>query len=153
MVSYSVFQMNLCCHVLSLHPKAEKSLNPSSVPKRKRGNENTERVPKRLKTSLITEGAVGKGQCHISPAQGVQENPVLTVKRQPKSNKLSRSHRLRQQNENPADLANNRELYSGSITHTESDNPSLRPSDSLQRGKLVMCCLVYNTHSMLYALF
>ncbi|XP_035856076.1 ATPase family AAA domain-containing protein 5b isoform X2 [Sander lucioperca] len=101
--------------------------------KRKRGNESSERVPKRLRSSLAAEGAVGMGHCLVS-AQGVQESPVLTVKTQGRSNKLSRTHRLRQQSGSPAGLATPCEpVYSGLINHTESYSQSLKTSDIHQR--------------------
>ncbi|XP_039663011.1 ATPase family AAA domain-containing protein 5b isoform X2 [Perca fluviatilis] len=98
--------------------------------KRKWGNESSERVPKRLRSSLAAEGAVGMGHCLLS-AQGVQESPVKT---QGRSNKLSRTHRLRQQSGSPAGLANRCEpVDSGLINHTESYSQSLKTSNIHQR--------------------
>ncbi|XP_074486562.1 ATPase family AAA domain-containing protein 5b isoform X2 [Sebastes fasciatus] len=102
--------------------------------KRKRGNESSEKVPKRLRSNPLTaEGAVGMDHCHVSSAQDVQESPVLMVKKQRKANKLSRTHRLRQQSGSPAGLVvNHCELHSGLINQTESHSQSLKTSDVLQ---------------------
>lgn len=95
-------------------------------------------MPKRLRSSLAAEGAGGMGHCHMA-AQGVQESTVLMGKKQSRSNKLSRTHRLRQQSGSPAGLENNCEPHSGLINHPESYSQSLKTSDILQRGKLVTC--------------
>ncbi|XP_038569668.1 ATPase family AAA domain-containing protein 5b isoform X2 [Micropterus salmoides] len=105
----------------------QRSLQNHIKEKRKRGNESTERVPKRPKCGLV-----GMGYCHMS-VQVVQESTVLTAKEQPRRNKLSRTHRLRQQSGSPAGLVNNCEPGSGLINCTESYFQSLKPSDILQR--------------------
>ncbi|XP_044044944.1 ATPase family AAA domain-containing protein 5b isoform X2 [Siniperca chuatsi] len=110
----------------------ENSLQNHLKEKRKRGNESPERVPKRLRSSLTAEGAVGMGHSHMS-VQHVQESTSQTVKKQPRSNKLSRTHRLRQQSGSPAGLVNNCEPYSGLMNHTESYCQLLKTSDILQR--------------------
>ncbi|GAA6232351.1 ATPase family AAA domain-containing protein 5-like [Lates japonicus] len=69
-----------------------RSLQNHLQEKRKRGDESSERVSKRPRWSLTA----GMDQCHLS-AQGVQENAVLPVKKQPRSSKLSRTHRLKRQ--------------------------------------------------------
>ncbi|XP_034754315.1 ATPase family AAA domain-containing protein 5b isoform X2 [Etheostoma cragini] len=115
-------------HLSSLHNHLKE--------KRKRGNESSERVPKRVRSSVAAEGAVSMSNYLVS-AQGVQESPVLselTAKKQGRSNKLSRTHRLRQQSGSPAGLAKPCEpLYSGLINHTESHSQSLKTSDIHQR--------------------
>ncbi|XP_032389610.1 ATPase family AAA domain-containing protein 5b isoform X2 [Etheostoma spectabile] len=112
-------------HLSSLHNHLKE--------KRKRGNESSERVPKRLRSSLAAEGVVSISNYLVS-AQGVQESPVLTAKKQGSSNKLSRTHRLRQQSGSPAGLAKPCEpLYSGLRNHTESYSQSLKTSDIHQR--------------------
>uniref|UniRef100_UPI0037E72ED4 ATPase family AAA domain-containing protein 5b n=1 Tax=Semicossyphus pulcher TaxID=241346 RepID=UPI0037E72ED4 len=120
---------------LSLCSKAENSpglTSPQShvKEKRKRGNESSERVPKRLRSSLTAEGAAGMGHFHI-PAKDVLEREVMTVKKQPRRNKLSRTHRLR--SGRPAGLENNCEPSSGLISHAESDSQSLKICDISQR--------------------
>ncbi|XP_041789264.1 ATPase family AAA domain-containing protein 5b isoform X2 [Chelmon rostratus] len=108
--------------------------------KRKRGNESSDRVPKRLRSSIITDSANGMGHCHES-AQGVQESTVLMAGKQPRSNKLSRTHRLRHQSGSPAGLVNSCDLYSGLIHHTESCSQPVKtsaipPRDSRFEGVL-----------------
>lgn len=114
---------------LSLLSKAENSLKNHSKEKRKQRNESSERVPKRLRSGLITECAVGMGHRHIS-AQDDQES---AVPKQPRSNRLSRTRRLKQQS------GNNCEPFSELIHDTEYYSQSLKTSDNLQRGKLVIC--------------
>ncbi|XP_033481293.1 ATPase family AAA domain-containing protein 5b isoform X1 [Epinephelus lanceolatus] len=100
--------------------------------KRKWDSESFERMPKRLRSSLSADGTVGMGHCLMS-AQGAQEDTVLTVKKQFRSNKLSRTYRLRQLCESPAGPVNNCDLNSGLINHTESQNKSTTTSDIIQR--------------------
>lgn len=120
---------------LSLLSKADNLSSPQNhfKEKRKRGNESSERLHKRLRSCPTAEGAVDMGHCNVS-AQGAQESPVLMVKTQSRNNKLSRSYRLRQQSVSPACPVNSCE--SGLINHTESHSQSLKSSDVLQRGKV-----------------
>ncbi|XP_070827795.1 ATPase family AAA domain-containing protein 5b isoform X2 [Chaetodon trifascialis] len=97
--------------------------------KRKRVNEGSDRVPKRLRSSVITDGANAMGHCHMS-VQGVQESAVLAAGKQPGGNKLSRTHRLRQQSGNPAGPVSSCELDSGVTDHTLSHSQSVETSDS-----------------------
>ncbi|XP_041641333.1 ATPase family AAA domain-containing protein 5b isoform X2 [Cheilinus undulatus] len=90
--------------------------------KRKHRNESSERVLKRLKS----EGT--RGHCHI-PAQDVQESPVLMAKKQPRGNRLSRTHRLRQQTGSPSGLVTHHDSNLGLINHTESNRQSLKIPD------------------------
>ncbi|XP_068583050.1 ATPase family AAA domain-containing protein 5b [Cebidichthys violaceus] len=73
--------------------------------KRKRGNESSERVPKRLRSSLPAEEAFGGGH------------------------ERSRPHRLRRQRGSPAGP----EPYSGGMSHSESHSQSLQTSGIHQR--------------------
>uniref|UniRef100_A0A3B4Y042 AAA+ ATPase domain-containing protein n=1 Tax=Seriola lalandi dorsalis TaxID=1841481 RepID=A0A3B4Y042_SERLL len=57
--------------------KAENSLQNHLKEKRKRGEENSEGVSKRLRCSLTAEDAIGVDQCHLL-AQGVQESTVVS---------------------------------------------------------------------------
>ncbi|XP_059195593.1 ATPase family AAA domain-containing protein 5b [Centropristis striata] len=108
------------------------SLQNLLTEKRKRGSESSEHVPKRLRSSLIAEGTVRMGHCDVS-AQGVQESAVMTITIQRRGNKLSRTHRLRQQSVSPAGLMSHSETHCGSINHTESYSESLQTSDILRR--------------------
>ncbi|KAK9540032.1 hypothetical protein VZT92_002506 [Zoarces viviparus] len=90
--------------------------------KRKRGNESSERVPKRLRCSLPAEEAFGGGQRLVS---AVQESTV-PVKKQPRGNELSRPHRLRGSPAGP-------EPYSGGMDHAGSHSQSLKTSGIPQR--------------------
>ncbi|XP_042283266.1 ATPase family AAA domain-containing protein 5b isoform X1 [Thunnus maccoyii] len=92
--------------------------------KRKCGNESSQ-VSKRLKSSLTTEGTTGTSHRPL-PAHGVQGSADVSVKQQPRSGRLSRTHRLKQQRENVG-LVNNCETNSG------SDRQSLITCDILQR--------------------
>ncbi|XP_056264795.1 ATPase family AAA domain-containing protein 5b isoform X2 [Pseudoliparis swirei] len=95
--------------------------------KRERGNESSERGPKRLRSSLSAEEAFGVGPRLVS---AVQEGPVLVVKKlQPRSNKLSRARRLREQSGSPVDP----EPLSGLINPAESRSQSPKPSGIHQR--------------------
>nr|WKN12653.1 Atad5b [Chaunax abei] len=94
-----------------------------SKEKRKQRDESPERMPKRLRSGLIAEGSVGMGHC-----QDVQESAVLTVRKQPRSNKLSHTHRLKQQSGSPAGLVNNSELRS-----TPCCSQTIKTSDIIQR--------------------
>ena len=76
------------------------------------------------------------GHCHMS-AQGVQGSTVPQARKQPRSNKLSRSYRLRQQSGIPAGLVINSEPKSEAIKDTEHHSQPLSTSNSLQRGKYV----------------
>ncbi len=127
--------------------KAENALNRSPLQedlkeKRKRESQSTERESKRLRFTPMREGAVSVDHCCIS-AQDVQENIVLTATKQPTSNKLSRTHRLRRQSGTPASLPHNSEPSSGFINITASCSQSLKTSDSFQRGKLLLCWLFF----------
>lgn len=124
---------------ISLLFKAENLSSQQSHLKEKRkwDSESFERMPKRLRSSLSADGTVGMGHCLMS-AHSAQEDTVLTVKKQLRSNKLSRTYRLRQLCESPAGLVNNCDLNSGLINHTESQNKSTTTSDIIQRGKLVI---------------
>ncbi|XP_068448291.1 ATPase family AAA domain-containing protein 5b isoform X2 [Clinocottus analis] len=114
--------------------------------KRKRGNDSSDRGPKRLRSSLAAEETFNRAPCLV-PA--VQEGPLVTVQQQqqqqhqhqhhqlPGSNKLSRTRRLREQSGSPAGP----EPLSGSIHLTESRGQSAKTSGIPQRGELVMCCL------------
>ncbi|XP_035515535.1 ATPase family AAA domain-containing protein 5b [Morone saxatilis] len=107
----------------------QSSLQKQLKEKRKCGDETSERAPKRLRSSLSAEGAVVEDRCSVS-ALGVQDSAVPVARKQPRGNKLSRSHRLRQQSGSPAGLVNNCEPL---INHTQSDSQSLKYSDILQR--------------------
>nr|XP_046266878.1 ATPase family AAA domain-containing protein 5b isoform X2 [Scatophagus argus] len=97
--------------------------------KRKRENESSDREPKRLKSAVITEGAVGMGHCHTS-AQGVQDPGIVVMaSRQPRISKLSRTRRLREQSSSSAVLVYDCDLMSG----TRDSSQSLKTSDVLQR--------------------
>lgn len=114
---------------LSLLSKAENSPKKHSKGKMKQRNESSERLPKRLRSGLITECAVGMGHCHIS----AQDDQASAVLKQPRSNRLSRTRRLKQQS------GNNCEPFSELIHDAEYYSRSLKTSDNLQRGKLVIC--------------
>ncbi|XP_040891121.1 ATPase family AAA domain-containing protein 5b [Toxotes jaculatrix] len=121
----------------SLLSKADSSLHPRSLQnhlevKRKRGDENSDRVSKRLRCGLTAEGAVGLGQCHL---QGFQESIVLPAKKQPRSSKLSRTHRLRYQSGSLAGLVNDCELNSEWTNDTKSDGQLPLTHDILLREK------------------
>ncbi|XP_028285141.1 ATPase family AAA domain-containing protein 5b [Parambassis ranga] len=79
---------------------AESSTQNHFKEKRKRGDELPQRMCKRLRYSVTTEGVAG-----FTSAQDVQEMSVISAKKQPRCSKLSRTHRLRQQS-----LMNNCEL-------------------------------------------
>ncbi|KAM8771979.1 ATPase family AAA domain-containing protein 5b [Acanthopagrus schlegelii] len=121
---------------------SEHSLNISSPQnhlkeKRKRENESSECEPKRLRSGPITtEGVAAMGHCHMS-AQGVQGSTVPQARKQPRSNKLSRSYRLRQQNGIPAGLVIDSEPKSEAIKDTEHHSQPLSTSNSLQRDSSV----------------
>ncbi|XP_054460191.1 LOW QUALITY PROTEIN: ATPase family AAA domain-containing protein 5b [Anoplopoma fimbria] len=121
---FSTLQKKACERLQDVGTTAENisSLQNHLQEKRKRGNESSERMPKRLRSGL-TEEAFGTGHC------GVQDLTVLTVKKQPGSNKLSRTHRLGQQSGSPAGP----EPFSGSINHTEPHSQSLKTSEIPQR--------------------
>ncbi|XP_069023893.1 ATPase family AAA domain-containing protein 5b [Embiotoca jacksoni] len=103
--------------------------------KRKRGNEISEGVPKRLRSA---EGAAGMGHCHLSD-KDVQESTARPVQQQPRSSKLSRTHRLKLQSGGQAGPVNNCELNSGWTQPTESNAPLLKNSGTLQNGCQVTC--------------
>ncbi|XP_047435171.1 ATPase family AAA domain-containing protein 5b isoform X2 [Mugil cephalus] len=112
----------------------ELSSNPSSLQnkKRKQGNEISDRVPKRMRTSPNAEGAG-----HLS-GHDVQDVIVLPVKKHPRSTKLSRSYRLERQSGNPVDLPNTcspKSVWTNTTTTTSttSDAPLLQDSGNLQR--------------------
>ncbi|XP_020502049.2 ATPase family AAA domain-containing protein 5b isoform X2 [Labrus bergylta] len=105
------------------------SLHSHLKEKRKRRNESSERVPKRLRSGVAAEGAAGVDHCR-TPPHSVQESPVLAGKKQSRINRLSRTHRLKQQSGRQPGLVNTSELNSGLITHTQCD--SLKISDSPQ---------------------
>ncbi|KAK2816882.1 hypothetical protein Q5P01_025073 [Channa striata] len=78
-------------------------------------------------TGDIKQQAVhGTDHCHV-PAQNVLESIVLPVKTQSRSSRLSRTHRLRQQN-----LVSNGEVKSEGRDHTASDRQSPRMCDTLK---------------------
>ncbi|XP_022622604.1 ATPase family AAA domain-containing protein 5-like [Seriola dumerili] len=112
--------------------KAENSLQNHLKEKRKRGDENSEGVPKRLRCSLTGEDAIGVDQFHLL-AQGGQESTVISVKEQPRSRKLSRSHRLRERSGSIAGLVNNCEPNSEWRNDTESDGKPPITFDILHR--------------------
>jgi len=124
---------------LSLFPLYPQAIHISSPQnplqeKRERGNESSERGPKRLRSSLSAEEAFGVGPRLVS---AVQEGPVLVVKKlQPRSNKLSRARRLREQSGSPVDP----EPLSGLINPAESRSQSPKPSGIHQRGELLIDC-------------
>ncbi|XP_034544074.1 ATPase family AAA domain-containing protein 5b isoform X2 [Notolabrus celidotus] len=97
--------------------------------KRKRGTDTSERVPKRLRTSHAAEGAAGMGHCH-TPVPRMMESAVFMVKKPPKSSKLSRTHRQRQQSGSPAARVNNCELNSGLTNHTGAAGQSHKIPDN-----------------------
>nr|XP_020502050.1 ATPase family AAA domain-containing protein 5-like isoform X2 [Labrus bergylta] len=107
------------------------SLHSHLKEKRKRRNESSERVPKRLRSGVAAEGAAGVDHCR-TPPHSVQESPVLAGKKQSRINRLSRTHRLKQQSGRQPGLVNTSELNSGLITHTQCDSKSLKISDSPQ---------------------
>ncbi|XP_063739837.1 ATPase family AAA domain-containing protein 5b isoform X2 [Eleginops maclovinus] len=109
----------------------ESSLQIHLTEKRKRVNEKFERVPKRLRSSVSAEDAVGMGHCPVS--QIIQESPVPMVQQQRRSNKLSRTHRLRQQSGSPACLVNHCEPHPLLVDQSESCIHSLKTSDILRR--------------------
>ncbi|KAJ4944084.1 hypothetical protein JOQ06_012631 [Pogonophryne albipinna] len=82
---------------------AENSRQIHLTEKRKRINENSERVFKRLRSSVTAEDTVGMGHCPVS-THFIQEYPVPLVQQQRRSNKLSRTHRLRQQLTQTSDI-------------------------------------------------
>ncbi|KAM7418885.1 hypothetical protein PAMA_016149 [Pampus argenteus] len=94
--------------------------------KRKRGNDISQKASKRLRSSLFTEGIIDTSYCLLS-VPGVQESAVLSVKKQPRRSRLSRSHRLKQQSESVG-LVN---IYD--TNQTESDRQSVITCGILQR--------------------
>ncbi|XP_029358814.1 ATPase family AAA domain-containing protein 5b isoform X2 [Echeneis naucrates] len=100
--------------------------------KRKRGEEISDRVSKRLRWCLTAKGAADVDRCHPS-RQGNQDSVGLPVKEQPGSSKLSRSHRLRQQRRSFQGLMNICELKPEQINDTESAGQPPRTSDSFLR--------------------
>ncbi|XP_042340456.1 ATPase family AAA domain-containing protein 5-like [Plectropomus leopardus] len=118
--------------------------------KRKRGNESSERVPKRLRPSISAESTIGMGHCRAT-AQGVQESTVLMAEVQCRSNKLSRTHRLRQQSGSPAGLASNCEPNPGLINQTESYIQSPKTPDLLQRDSSLEDTLWTDKYSPLHS--
>ncbi|KAF3852259.1 hypothetical protein F7725_005614, partial [Dissostichus mawsoni] len=111
---------------------AENSCQIHLTEKRKRVNENSERVFKRLRSSVTAEDTVGMGHCPVS-THFIQEYPVPLVQQQRRSNKLSRTHRLRQQSGGPAGLVNHCEPLPLLINQSESCIQSLKTSDILQK--------------------
>ncbi|KAK5899400.1 hypothetical protein CesoFtcFv8_008885 [Champsocephalus esox] len=111
---------------------AENSRQIHLTEKRKRINENSERVFKRLRSSVTAEDTVGMGHCPVS-THFIQEYPVPLVQQQRRSNKLSRTHRLRQQRGSPAGLVNHYEPLPLLINQSESCIQSLKTSDILQK--------------------
>ncbi|CAJ1053579.1 ATPase family AAA domain-containing protein 5b isoform X2 [Xyrichtys novacula] len=107
------------------------SLQSQHKEKRKRGFESSERVPKRLKSSLTAESPAGLGHCH-TPVQSLLGNSAFMGKKSPRRRKLSRTHRLRQHSGSPAGLVKSCELNSGLRSHTETDSQSHSPPDSTQ---------------------
>ncbi|XP_008275780.1 ATPase family AAA domain-containing protein 5b [Stegastes partitus] len=109
------------------------SLQKCLKEKRKRENETSEKIPKRLRSNLTAEDAACFSHCHLS-AQDVQESGVPAEKKQPRSSRLSRTQRLKLQSGSlAADLVNNCELNSEWTNHAESDTQSLKNSETLQR--------------------
>ncbi|KAM7009223.1 ATPase family AAA domain-containing protein 5b [Tautogolabrus adspersus] len=88
-------------------------------------------MPKRLRSGVTEYGAAVMDHSQ-TPPRSVQESPVLTRKNKSRINRLSRTHRLRQQSGSQPGLVNTSELNSGLITHTECDSKSLKISDSPQ---------------------
>ncbi|KAK1885733.1 ATPase family AAA domain containing protein 5 [Dissostichus eleginoides] len=111
---------------------AENSRQIHLTEKRKRVNENSERVFKRLRSSVTAEDTVGMGHCPVS-THFIQEYPVPLVQQQRRSNKLSRTHRLRQQSGGPAGLVNHCEPLPLVKNQSESCIESLKISDILQK--------------------
>ncbi|XP_034059432.1 ATPase family AAA domain-containing protein 5b isoform X3 [Gymnodraco acuticeps] len=72
------------------------------------------------------------GHCPVS-THFIQEYPVPLVQQQRRSNKLSRTHRLRQQRGSPAGLVNHYEPLPLLINQSESCIQSLKTSDILQK--------------------
>ncbi|KAM7394091.1 hypothetical protein PAMP_020911 [Pampus punctatissimus] len=99
--------------------------------KRKRGNESSQKASKRLRSSLSTEGIIDTSYCLLS-VRGVQESAVLSLKKQPRRSRLSRSHRLKQQSESVG-LVNNYDTNSEHTNQTESDGQSVITCGILQR--------------------
>lgn len=138
----------------SLLSKTEYSLNLSSSEnhlkeKRKESNESCESVPKRLRSGLITECAAGIVHRHMS-AEDDQESTVLMARKRPRSYKLSRTRRLKQQSGSSADLVNNCEPFSELMNGTEYCSQSLHTSDLLQRGTFFIYWLFFYTYDMFY---
>uniref|UniRef100_A0A3Q1BV08 AAA+ ATPase domain-containing protein n=1 Tax=Amphiprion ocellaris TaxID=80972 RepID=A0A3Q1BV08_AMPOC len=117
----------------TLQKKARCSSCPSSAQsclkeKRRRETETSERTPKRLRSNFAAEDAAGISRCRLS-AQEVQENKVPAVQKQPRSSRLSRTHKLKQQTgRTEANLVTNCEPNSGWTNHTGSDTQSLKNS-------------------------
>ncbi|XP_054865778.1 ATPase family AAA domain-containing protein 5b isoform X2 [Amphiprion ocellaris] len=100
--------------------------------KRRRETETSERTPKRLRSNFAAEDAAGISRCRLS-AQEVQENKVPAVQKQPRSSRLSRTHKLKQQTgRTEANLVTNCEPNSGWTNHTGSDTQSLKSYEMLQ---------------------
>ncbi|CAK6953430.1 ATPase family AAA domain-containing protein 5b [Scomber scombrus] len=98
--------------------------------KRKRGHESAQKASKRLR-SLTTEDTTGTSHGHLS-VQDSQESPVLSAKKQPRSSRLSRTHRLKKRCESVG-LVNNCETNSEHTNQTESHSESLITCGILQR--------------------
>ncbi|TNN70982.1 ATPase family AAA domain-containing protein 5 [Liparis tanakae] len=100
---------------------------------RKRGTESSERGPTRLRSRLSVEEA--------RLVSAVQEGPDLMVKKQPRSNKLSRARRLREQSGSPVDpeslsgLINLAETRSQSPEHSGIHHRDSRCEDVLWTDK------------------
>nr|XP_020452641.1 ATPase family AAA domain-containing protein 5-like isoform X2 [Monopterus albus] len=110
----------------------ENSRYPSSLQnhlkgKRKQGNESSEWTSKRQRCSLAAHGAGGVNHCHLA-ARDVLE------KMQARSNKLSRTRRLRQRERSLERPVTNCEPNSKWTNHAESDSQSPINCDVFHRG-------------------
>ncbi|XP_022049522.2 ATPase family AAA domain-containing protein 5b isoform X2 [Acanthochromis polyacanthus] len=100
--------------------------------KRRRENEISERTPKRLRSNFAAEDAAGISRYHLS-VQEVQGSRVPAVQKQPRSSRLSRTHKLKQQTgRTEANLVTSCEPISGWRNRTESDTQSLKNCETLQ---------------------
>ncbi|XP_029993496.1 ATPase family AAA domain-containing protein 5b isoform X2 [Sphaeramia orbicularis] len=103
------------------------SLHNHFKEKRKRDHESLENVSKRLKPSITAEVNVSTDEFHTLP-EGVQNSPVLSVKKQPTSRRLSRTHRLKC-GSGRVHLVNNCESDSELMNHSKSETVSPNASD------------------------
>ncbi|KAG7227667.1 hypothetical protein INR49_029428 [Caranx melampygus] len=130
---FSTLQKKASENLQDLGCTAENSQQNHFKEKRKREDGSSERLSKRLRCSLTAEDPAGLDQCHLS-VQCVQESPAVLVKKQPRTNKLSRSHRLRQQNESLKAQSNNCEPNSEWTDDTQSvGQPLMTTCDILHR--------------------